>query len=474
MIALNKGYGFNASHTLAYSLVALQEMNLAYKYPIIFWDTANLIVDSGAMNLKEEFEINEDEEKIENSSTNYGRIAAAIGKMKERGIKFLPPDINKSEITYIPDVNNESIICGLRGITRVGNQLIKDIIQNRPYASLEDFMKKIKTNKLQMISLIKSGAFDKLYNEPREQIMNYYIELIADKKKRITLQNMQMLITKNLIPDELDFERRVFNFNKYLKKNKKDIYYNLDSIAANFFLENYSEDFLEKLEYVNNEYTGLIKQTTWDSLYKKAMNPVKDWLKKNQEEILNKLNKALYYDVAEKYTDGSISKWEMDSLNFYYHDHELEKLNSQIYRIEDFFKLNDEPEIDRTYSGKDGKEIILYKIQRIAGTVIDKDKNKNTVTLLTKTGVVTVKIWKSQFTVWDKQISQKDEDGIKHVLEKSWFTRGTKLIISGIKKENTFIPKKYKSTEWPLFEKIIELDNKGFIIQSATERTEVD
>ena len=37
----------NKSHTLAYSLIALQEMNLAYKYPIIFWNTACLISDSG-------------------------------------------------------------------------------------------------------------------------------------------------------------------------------------------------------------------------------------------------------------------------------------------------------------------------------------------------------------------------------------------------------------------------------------------
>ena len=46
-IALSRGYGFNAAHTFSYSMVALQEMNLAYKYPIIFWNTANLIVDSG-------------------------------------------------------------------------------------------------------------------------------------------------------------------------------------------------------------------------------------------------------------------------------------------------------------------------------------------------------------------------------------------------------------------------------------------
>lgn len=48
IFAPSRGYSFCMAHTLAYSIVALQEMNLAYKYPIIFWDTANLIVDSGS------------------------------------------------------------------------------------------------------------------------------------------------------------------------------------------------------------------------------------------------------------------------------------------------------------------------------------------------------------------------------------------------------------------------------------------
>ena len=37
----------NKSHTLAYSLIALQEMNLAYNFPIVFWNCACLITDSG-------------------------------------------------------------------------------------------------------------------------------------------------------------------------------------------------------------------------------------------------------------------------------------------------------------------------------------------------------------------------------------------------------------------------------------------
>ena len=34
------------STTVGYSTIAVQEMNMAYKYPIIYWNCANLIVDS--------------------------------------------------------------------------------------------------------------------------------------------------------------------------------------------------------------------------------------------------------------------------------------------------------------------------------------------------------------------------------------------------------------------------------------------
>lgn len=476
IFAASRGYSFCMAHTLAYSLVGLQEMNLAYKYPIIFWNTANLIVDSGAMNLEDEInfddEEDEEQEKVKNSSMDYGKVAAAIGKMKVQGLSFSLPNINKSDLTFSPDLENNRILYGIRGITRIGNQLIKEIIKNRPYTSIEDFLSKVKVNKPQMINLIKSGAFDELYDLAREDIMNLYLDLIADKKKRITLQNMQMLIAKGLIPEELDFERRLFNFNKYLKKFKSGDYYTLDVIAATFFNNNYDESLLTDIQVSDDDYSAKILQSKWDNIYKKGMEPVRVWMKENQEQILNDLNKSLFEDAAEKYTEGTISKWEMDSLSFYYHEHELAKLRADIYGISDYFNLPEEPQVERTFTTKDGNEITLFKVVRIAGTVIDKNKNKSMVTLLTPTGVVTVKVWKNQFAKWDKQISERDNDGVKHVIEKSWFTRGNKLIITGIRRDDTFIPKKYKGTEYPLFERIDKLDENGWILESVTERAD--
>ena len=509
LVCTSKGYGFNLSHTLAYSIIALQEMNLAYKYPIIFWDIANLIVDSGSMNLtdkileEDENEIVEDTEekeeeydesffdeedyndedneeekkkkKLKNSSTAYGKIAAAIGKMKARGLKFSLPDINHSTITFSPNLENNTILYGLRGITRVGNQFIKEIFNNRPYTDIFDFIEKTKPKKPQVISLIKAGAFDNLYKDKtRQDIMKEYLLSVSDQKKRITLQNMQMLATKNLIPKELEFQQKIFFFNKYLKRkgNRDDKYYFIDTIAHNFYIEHFDTEHLQDLVINGNEITAKISQTIWDKIYDNAMNPIRKWMKENQADILKQLNDTLYKETYEKYAEGSISKWEMDSLSFYYHEHELANLKTEVYDIDNYEKLEND-EIDRTFTdAKTQTEICLYKIHRIAGTVIDKNKDKGIVTLLTPSGVVTVKIWKNQFTVWDKQISERGADGKKHVKEKSWFTRGNKLIITGIKRDDAFIPKKYKNTSYPLFEKINAIDEKGFIINSSTERAE--
>ena len=130
---VQRGYSFCAAHTLAYSLVGLQELNLAFKYPIVFWNCACLITDSGGLeqeqeeeediyseetqyiNCIEEFtedeeEDDDDDDEEEKDSTkkkkkvktvNFGKIATAIGKMKAIGIEVAPPDINKSGYTFL-------------------------------------------------------------------------------------------------------------------------------------------------------------------------------------------------------------------------------------------------------------------------------------------------------------------------------------------------------------------------------------
>ena len=220
------GYSFAKPHALAYSFVGIQTLVLATQYSDIYWNCACLITNAGGAELLDADDVDREEEdegddeapkKKKNKSVNYGKISVALGKSKKAGINVLPPDINKSDLIFKPDVEANAIIYGLKGIDRIGTALVYEIIANRPYKSMEDFMAKVKVNKTQMVSLIKSGAFDNLYNGNRTQVMMTYLDLIADKKKRITLQNMMMLMRKELIPEGLAFEAKVYNFNKYLK-----------------------------------------------------------------------------------------------------------------------------------------------------------------------------------------------------------------------------------------------------------------
>ena len=477
-------------------------MNLAFKFPIMFWNCACLISDAGG-NEEEEIEEEEikeasevyynemvefgeddsdddvsdeyDEEDCDGypatvcvmkdgkkkkkvKTTNYGKIATAIGKIKQSGVDVAPPDINKSTYTFSPDVENNTIRYGLSGITKVGEELVKAIMDNRPYKSVEDFIERIKISKPQMVNLIKSGAFDGFGK--REKIMRQYVDSVSDTKKRITLQNMKMLIDFGLIPDEFDMVRRVYNFTKYLKKLKLDAtYYAMDGIAFDFYSTYFDVD---KLEPADTESGFKIKQVAWDNIYQKYMDKIRPWVREHAAELLVEVNNRLTADLWNKYCLGSMSKWEMDAVSFYSHEHELEQVNLDNYGFSDFFDLYEEPEVDRVIPIK-GKMVPILRIHRIIGTVLDRDKAKKTVTLLTTRGVVTVKIFGAVFAQYDKQISERGADGKKHVIEKSMFSRGNKIIVSGVRDGDSFRAKKYSKTPWHLVEQITSVDEWGNI-----------
>lgn len=359
--------------------------------------------------------------------------------MTASGVKVTLPDINLSTYTFSPDAANNIIRYGLSGISKIGDDIVRKIMSARPFNSLEDFTNKVKLNKSQMINLIKCGAFDSFGN--REQIMHDYIESIADTKKRLTLQNMAMLIKFNLIPNELSDEVKIYNFNKYLKANcLVGTDYEISDYPLDFFYAHFSDDKLSV-----NGSSACIAVKDWEKIYKKAMDPIRDYLKQNNKDILSELNNKIINELWDKYCSGSISKWEMDSVCFYSHPHELSNIDDYAYNIDDFFELNEQPEIDRIIP-INGKQIQMYKLHKIAGTVLDKDKSKNTVTILTKSGVVPVKVWQNQFTKYDKQISEIGADGKKHVIEKSFFARGNKVMFIGIRRDAMFIPKIYKNS----------------------------
>ena len=103
----------------------------------------------------------------------------------------------------------------------------------------------------------------------------------------------------------------------------------------------------------------------------------------------------------------------------------------------------------------------MFRLFKICGTCIAKNKTKSTVSILTTDGVVNVKFRKEYFALFDKQISERGSDGAKHVVEKSWFNRGSMIVVMGIRSGDDFISKKYASSGGHQLYKIDAINEDG-------------
>jgi DNA polymerase III subunit alpha len=141
------GYGFNKSHSAAYSLLAYHTAWLKTHYPVEFM--AALLTSETS--------------KPEN-------VVKYIGECKELGIAVVPPDVQVSAATFTP--TGDSILFGLAAIKNVGHNAIDSIITARAelqkegkqgFSSLYEFCDKIDLrlmNKRVLESLCKAGALD--------------------------------------------------------------------------------------------------------------------------------------------------------------------------------------------------------------------------------------------------------------------------------------------------------------------------
>nr|DAJ52701.1 MAG TPA: DNA polymerase III, alpha subunit [Caudoviricetes sp.] len=471
--------GFNSSHTLAYSIVGLQEANLAYHYPVIYWNTANLISDSGG----------------EDGNTNYGKISKAIGNIKKEGVTVALPDVNRVRFGFHPDVEHNEIVYGLKPIQGIGTNIAKAIIDNQKYTSMWDFYDKMQKYKAEakenkfgntaMISLIKAGCFDNVEQRDRREIMADFIRFISSPIKSLSTDNIEDLAKLNLLTDDQKkYELRLYRFRKYvfqkqffykqLGKSPNTAFYTLErKFAYPFFEKYFLNDMTEgkDWDYADNGEV-IVKRGSLDRVFKKLMADFKEKVLDNPK-MLEAVNESKFNEVWDANASGTISKWEMDSLCMYYHDHELANVDRKLYSIVDFATLPEEPEVAYKYYWRD-QEKARFKLVRVCGTVLDKDKNRNTVTLLTPDGVCDLKFYKGQFQFYDKQIAQQNDDGTKTVLEKSWFQRGNKLLITGFRRGENFVPRQYKDSIFKHSVQMIKDINDDGSLQLISDRVEVD
>jgi len=142
------GYAFNKAHSVSYALIAYQTAYLKANYPAEYI-TAFLITNADQLE----------------------KVAAAVAECRRLGITVLPPDINRSQVSFsIEQVDDTPAIrFGLAAIKNVGVGAIEPLVNEREgggeFKSIEDLCRRAdmrNVNRRVWESLIKAGALDRL------------------------------------------------------------------------------------------------------------------------------------------------------------------------------------------------------------------------------------------------------------------------------------------------------------------------
>ena len=180
-----------------------------------------------------------------------------------------------------------------------------------------------------------------------------------------------------------------------------------------------------------------------EKVFKKKASNLLNWLSSDTTvDIANRL--ALREDWIKYVKSSSIPKWEMETVTYYNNEHELIGVDEHSYGILNYFDMPESPIVVEEGVSKKGKPYKKFKIDCVAGTVINKDATKHFVSVLTQYGVVNVKFSKGAFNFYNKQLSEINEStGKKTILEKSWFSRGTMLLVRGFRDGDLFRARAY-------------------------------
>jgi len=159
-MALFAGYGFNKSHSAAYSVVAYQTMYFKANYTAEYMAAV-----------------------LSHNMSDIKKVSFFIEECQRIGIPVDPPNINSAEGKFV--AKNGRVQYGLSAIKGVGSGAIEQIVENRnekgEFRSIFDFASRIDTrvcNKKTIESLAQAGAFDTLHQN-RAQLLASIEDIIS-------------------------------------------------------------------------------------------------------------------------------------------------------------------------------------------------------------------------------------------------------------------------------------------------------
>ncbi len=234
-------YGFNKSHSVSYAKISFEQAYLKAHYPLLYY--RYLLNEAiGATEMTKKY----------------------IDYAKNKNIKFIKPDINKSTMEY--ELNGNSLVMPFSVVKNISSKVFNDIIANRGngYEDIFDFVRKNNDIKSKtFIALVKSGIFNsfnintKTLIENESIILNYGLlggnmDFLIEKP---ILEEYEEYSLNELIENELssygflirDHQVSKYNSSELIKINNISNYFNKE--IKNVFLV---ED-IKKTKTKNND-----------------------------------------------------------------------------------------------------------------------------------------------------------------------------------------------------------------------------
>tara|TARA_B100000085_G_scaffold60353_1_gene53105 strand:- start:6019 stop:9351 length:3333 start_codon:yes stop_codon:yes gene_type:complete len=168
------GYGFNKSHAVSYCVLSYQCAYLLNYYPAE-WLAAFL--DKEPETRKER----------------------AISTAKSMGYRVEPLNVNTSGVYWEISEDNKTLIQPLTSIKGLGDVAIQQIIEHRPFESIEDFLfheeiKYSKLNKKSLDALCRAQALNDLVDERFTGLKHFWSACVVDRPRK--LKNLEDNISR--------------------------------------------------------------------------------------------------------------------------------------------------------------------------------------------------------------------------------------------------------------------------------------
>ena len=190
-------YGFNKSHSVAYSIVSYRMAYLKAHYPLYFYISI-----------------------LNNSYQDEDKTKNYLKEMKKHHIRINKPDINKSNIYYVIYHNNVYLpFVSIKGISSIIAQKIVDI-RGENYSDIYDFFSKMvkeSISKNVYMALINSGTLDSFGINRKSIIGNLdvlinYGNLVKDLGEENVLKPEITIVEEYNKEEIINTEKECFGF----------------------------------------------------------------------------------------------------------------------------------------------------------------------------------------------------------------------------------------------------------------------